>query len=100
MVRLRRDNGAGRQAILAPAPNRADQMLPGKTNDLLDKMISEMANALLTSAADLHDERQVVRALVGAGFSAGDAVALSEQAIVCARANQNRTPTESHHEQR
>ena len=55
---------------------------------------------LVTSAADLHDERQVLRALVGAGFSAGDAVALSEQAIVCARANQNRTPTESHHEQR
>ena len=56
-------------------------MLPAKTNDLLDTLISEMAKALLTSAADLHDERQVLRALVEAGFSEGDALSLSDQAI-------------------
>jgi outer membrane protein TolC len=75
------------------------EMLPQKTNDLLDKLISEMAAALISARADLHDERQVLRSLVGAGFSEGDALALSDQAIASARAK-NHTTGENHNEQR
>lgn len=69
-------------------------MLPAKTNDLLDTLISEMAKALLTSAVDLHDERQVLRALVAAGFSQGDALAFSDQAIQTALAKQGKSSGE------
>lgn len=60
-------------------------MLTAKTNALLTTLISQMAAALIERKADLHDERQVLRALVAAGFSASDAIALGDQAIATAK---------------
>ena len=59
-------------------------MLTTKTNALLDTLISEMADALLASGAELHNERQVLRALVAAGFGEGDAIAFHDQVIATA----------------
>ena len=61
-------------------------MLPAKTNDLLDQLIIEMAMVLAFGRIDLHDERQVLRALVAAGFAEGDILGLSPQVIATARA--------------
>lgn len=72
-------------------------MLTAKTNDLIDTLITEMANALIASAAALHDERQVLRALVAAGFAEGDAIGLHDQVVAVARAKSNQTPTGENH---
>jgi hypothetical protein len=71
-------------------------MLTNKTNALLDNLISEMADALMASAPDLHDERQVLRALVAAGFGEGDAIGLRDQVVAVVKARTNQTPTENH----
>lgn len=63
-------------------------MLTAKTNDLLDTLISQMATALIDGVVNLHDERQVLRALVAAGFSQGDTIGLYDQVIATARAKQ------------
>lgn len=63
-------------------------MLPAKTNDLLDQLIIEMAMVLAFGRIDLHDEREVLRALVAAGFSEGDIIVLSPQVLATARAKQ------------
>ena len=65
-------------------------MMPPKVNALLDTLIEEMAKALVERATDLHDERQVLRALVAAGFGEGDALGLHDQVVATARAKQNR----------
>lgn len=64
-------------------------MMPQKSVALLDKLIDEMASALVVRATDLGDERQVLRALVAEGYSEGDIVGLSDQVIATARAKQN-----------
>lgn len=61
-------------------------MLAAKTNALLDTLITAMADALIGSDTDLHDERQVVRTLVGAGFGPTDILDLHAQVIATAKA--------------
>ena len=70
-------------------------MMPPKTIALLDTLINEMAAALIESAADLHDERQVLRALVAAGYSEGDVLGLHDQVVAVAQAKTT-NPGETH----
>lgn len=66
-------------------------MLATATHNALDTLITRMAESLIRSGTDLHDERQVLRALVAAGFGMGDIVMLSDQVLATARA---KTPQE------
>lgn len=61
-------------------------MLTTKTNALIDTLISQMATALIERQVDLHDERQVLRALLAAGFGQGDILGLWDQVIASANA--------------
>lgn len=61
-------------------------MMPQKVVDTTDALISQMAETLAKSGTDLHDERQVLRALVAARFFMADIVMLSDQVVASAAA--------------
>lgn len=65
--------------------NKADFLSRSEARQTPEDTIALMATLLRTMGVDLGDEREVIRALTGARFAAGDVMTFTDRAIERAR---------------